>query len=136
MKPPIKTISTGVAGLIVLVLIWENVTPKWPRSKLPSSATEIHDYDTSGFIAFQIDFFYLLTAKITESEFKTFMDDIGFVKADSSPEVEWWPSMNEFEWWTPDKSSADLYVSTSGWRPNAIAKYENENLYYKNSSGY
>ena len=125
-----------LAALVILVLAWESVAPRWPRSRLPSSATEIHEHDTSGFIAIQIDFYYLLTAKITESEFEAFVDDIGFVKSESNREVEWWPNMNGFKWWTPNKSSAELYVSTSGWQPNAIAKYENGKVYFKDSAGY
>jgi len=130
-----KRVTRNVILCVPLVLlVWEAFAPSYPRSKLPTTATEIQDYDTSGFIALQVDYFYLLTAKIDEPEFQEFITDIGFAK--SELDVDWLPRMNGFDWWTPSDSGATVYASTSRWKPNAFAKYESGKLYYKESSGY
>ena len=134
MKSLIRNLVIGVAMLLLVTVAWEAFAPQYPRSELPSTATEIHDYDTSGLIGIQRDYFYLLTATIDETEFHTFISEIGFVESDL--DVEWWPNMNGFDWWTPSESSDSIFTSTSRWKPNAVAKYEGGRLYYKEWSGY
>ena len=134
MKSPVRNVILCVAFMFVGLVVWESIAPKYPRSQLPPTASEIHDYDTSGVIGFQADYFYLLTAKIDENEFQAFVDELGF--AESKLSVDWWPRMNGFDWWTPEQRSDRLYASTNKWTPNAVAKHENGKLYYKEWSGY
>ena len=134
MKLSAFNLMVGVLLLLVIGVTWQAIAPPYPRSELPPTATDIRDFDTSGLIAIQSDYFYLLTARIDETEFQTFISDIGFIESDL--EVEWWPNMNGLDWWTPNEESDNLYVSTNRWKPNAIAKYENGQLYYKEWSGY
>lgn len=134
MKSPVRNTIYCTVLLLLILLAWQAIAPKYPRSQLPPTATEIHDYNSSGLISIQADYFYLLTARIDEDEFQTFVADIGF--AESELAADWWPNMNGFEWWTPGESSEKVYASTNQMKPKAVAKYEKGTLYYKEWSGY
>ena len=134
MKLPIRNLALGLGALLLMAIAWQAVAPKYPRSQLPPTATDIYDYDTSQLIGLQSDYFYLLTAKVDVNEFRTFITNIGFVQSDV--DVEWWPSMNGYDWWTPNESSDAIFTPNSRWKPNAAAKYEDGRLYYKEWSGY
>lgn len=107
---------------------------EYPRKMLPSSATNIHEYNWQS--SFPPDYCYFLKAKISEKEFIEYRNKMGFLKYRDAIEIDWSGFNDIGNWWNPSKTCDSVYYDpTKKGSGKAYIKYENGSLYYKESSG-
>jgi hypothetical protein len=124
-------VLTVLAGL---AWAWHELNV-WPlRRALPWSATDIHEWSREdGFLP---DYTYLLKAKITPEEFRSYVHARGLTPHAASREYEdqesWlgWQGRSGLPWWTPTDSLDTTFVANYG-REWTYAKYEDGYIYVK-----
>ena len=116
-------------------LFTPNEKPSW-RRYLPATAAEVREWAwADGFLP---DYGYLLKARITETEFKQFVSQLGLTPHTPdrkySEESHWlsWSALPGFDgdWWDVSSSLDSTYVSEGNdtW---IFAKYESGCLYFQ-----
>ncbi len=103
---------------------------------LPPTAGEIQEWHwNEGGLTGQ-DYVYLLRAKITEQEFREYVDNLGWTPYMADREYGfvwgWYPhelhSDEEIEWWTPSEDSNGAYIHSEDARMR-YAKWEDGYIY-------
>ena len=112
-----------------------------PRDALPSTATDVHEYDWSDL--FPGDSVYFLKAKITPQEFEAYRDELKLVPIPETmkEEILWggYSSANKgnIEWWDPlPTMEGTFYDPATTGSHRIIMKYENGYVYYWDSVGF
>jgi hypothetical protein len=117
---------------------WREMNVRPMRRALPSTATDIHEFDRSdGFLP---DYSYYLKARISSDEFQTYVErrhlkpfsEDGQYDESPHPWVNWRSQgqLGEGSWWNPSVSLDGTYVANSGdeW---ILAKYEHGYIYVR-----
>ena len=110
-----------------------------PRKALPSSATDIHEYNWDHY--FPPDYFYCLKARITHGEFEAYRTKLKFVPTSKGiKETVYWTAWNEMvkkSWWDPlPDANGTFYDPTTTGSQRAFMKHENGYLYYMEMAGF
>jgi len=122
---------------VLLVFWWLGVFQQAPRKALPSTADEVHEYNSDRL--FPPDYCYYLKAKITQEEFNAYRKRLRFapLPQDLREEFDWSPFGDKVEeWWDPTPSlKGAFYNPTATGSQRALMKYENGFVYYKETAG-
>ena len=115
-----------------------------PRKALPSTATDIHEYNWNARIAlFPGDSVYFFKAKITPEEFEVYRIKLKFVPIpETMKEEALWMNYNiakegDIEWWDPlPTTEATFHDPTTTGSQRHVIKYEKGYVYYWDSVGF
>lgn len=139
--PKPKRLRKWLSNLTVFLLvcatwfIWQRPDLWQFRHQLPWGAQDVHEwYQEDSFLP---DYSYLLKAKITEDQFRSYIGKFGLTihsenrkySEPSDPWLNWtdW-SGRKNDWWNPSSSIENTFVAEGGdtW---TFAKYEQGYLY-------
>ncbi len=132
-----RTLVAAFVLVLAVVIVWLcSGAGQWGfRRALPPSAQDVHEWFQED--SFLPDYTYMLKARITEQEFRNYVDRFQLTphtparvySQDTEPWLRWHPARSETEaWWDPGESLSETFVRQEGdtW---TFAKYENGYLY-------
>ncbi|MES2464200.1 MAG: hypothetical protein V4671_26860 [Armatimonadota bacterium] len=128
-------LSVLVGGPVILIagaIFLDKVLPSNVRRALPTSATDIHEYDDTNYFLGEMS--QCLKAKMPESEMPGFAARMGLTARYSTTTYGklrfHWHGAEGASWWDPPDTLDGGYLTYKGTSNYSIAKYENGYVYF------